>query len=354
MAAHRQLDRSRGANVTSPPPVFSGSVDISDLLDADLVMSDEPPASLARLKQMSDGFHYTMDYTEDWGVGHAEVCSLGEGLYVAITEADMRIPRLMHVVGPDVLRIRIASDGGGRYAPPHGDPISFDGPGAAIIIEPAGQPPADTVFYGRNRHVHVCADRGALQRFYGQNAHKLPEVLQAFLSGTLQQTVVRKLPLTSQLLRCLEDLLACTQGGKTRRLYIHSKSVEIFCLALEALENDQGFGHTEATSLTLRGVLKAQQILMKRYVSPPSLDELATAAGLSRQSLTAGFRKLLNKSVFDYIHDLRMKHALALLSARDASITEVAYALGYKNPSSFTVAVQRQFGVTPTELRNRG
>jgi AraC-like DNA-binding protein len=49
-----------------------------------------------------------------------------------------------------------------------------------------------------------------------------------------------------------------------------------------------------------------------------------------------------------------MQQALELLNERDASITQIAYAVGYNRASSFTVAVQRHFGTTPSELRRRG
>ncbi|MEN2788058.1 helix-turn-helix domain-containing protein [Sphingomonas oligophenolica] len=35
-------------------------------------------------------------------------------------------------------------------------------------------------------------------------------------------------------------------------------------------------------------------------------------------------------------------------------MTQVAYAAGYSHPSSFSRAVQRRFGTTPSEPRRRG
>jgi AraC-like DNA-binding protein len=49
-----------------------------------------------------------------------------------------------------------------------------------------------------------------------------------------------------------------------------------------------------------------------------------------------------------------MQQALAMLNRQDATIAEVAYAVGYGHPSSFSVAVQRRFGTTASELRRRG
>jgi AraC-like DNA-binding protein len=48
-----------------------------------------------------------------------------------------------------------------------------------------------------------------------------------------------------------------------------------------------------------------------------------------------------------------MHQALAMLTRHDATIAEVAYAVGYSHPSSFSVAFQRYFGTTAIEARRR-
>jgi AraC-like DNA-binding protein len=136
-------------------------------------------------------------------------------------------------------------------------------------------------------------------------------------------------------------------------LFLQSRAVEIVCQAIEALEHQDNLGTAETTMLTARGVLKAQRRLAEDFVTPPSLEDLALEVGLSRSALCTGFRQMLGQSVFDYILSLRMERALALLNERDASITAIAHTVGYNHTSSFSVAVQRYFGATPSELRRR-
>jgi AraC-like DNA-binding protein len=159
------------------------------------------------------------------------------------------------------------------------------------------------------------------------------------------------LPLGSGLLRCLDDLHGCTLDGHSRRLFIRSKAVEILCHAFEALALDESGA---SSTVAARGVTKAQRLLDDNFVCPPSLDDLAQEVGMSRSGLCAAFRQIVGQSVYDYIQDLRMGQALGLLAERSASITEIAYAVGYTYPSSFSVAIQRRFGATPRELRRRG
>ena len=63
------------------------------------------------------------------------------------------------------------------------------------------------------------------------------------------------------------------------------------------------------------------------------------------------FRAVEGKSIFEYISDLRMQHAVHLLQDEDVKVLQVARTLGYKNPNHFSTAFKRIYGVVPTEFR---
>lgn len=315
--------------------------------------ADAASGFLEAVVPLSDALHYRMRTLQSYGVGGYEFCGLADGFFIFVGELEFQTPSSMYMSAPDMLRVRIATSGDGEYAPSVGEALSFEAPNTFVIIEPAGLPAAETTFAGYNRYVHVFIHRKALKALYAGSERDLPAVISAFLDGSLRQTVARALPLSSALLRCLEDAHACPLEGPHRRLFLQSKAVEILCFALEALEFDEGFGSAEASKLTARGILKAQKLLEENFVTPPTLEGLAHQVGLSRSGLCAGFRQILGQTVYDYILQLRMQQALALLNERGTTITEIAYAVGYHHVSSFTVAVKERFGATPTELRRR-
>lgn len=307
------------------------------------------------LVSLGGACHYRMHLRKPYGVGHAEFCGIADGFFVHIADLVMDEPYPLSVSAPDMLRVRVASDGEGEYVTAHGEILDIRGPGAAIIIEPAGVPPAEAVYgSGPNRCTMVYIHADALRLLFADSEQELPAVLQAFLAGNLQRTVVRRLPLGPGLLRCLDDLQSSALEGRARRLLIQSKAVEILCHAFEALVQEDDLGSVETSAAATRGVLRAQRLLLENFVTPPSLEDLAQEVGMSRSGLCTAFRQILGQTVFDYINDLRMQRALALLNQRDSSITQIAYAVGYNHPSSFSVAVQRRFGTTPSELRRRG
>jgi AraC-like DNA-binding protein len=318
-------------------------------------LSQQQREMLDAIVPLSDAHHYRLPEMRFFDRrGWMEFCGLADGFFVTFGDVEFDRPHTGYFSVPDTLQVYLASSGDGEYVFPRGDPLSFEAPNTALVIEPAGAPATEATFTGRHRYAYVFIDRQALMALFAGSEHELPEVLRAFLDGSLRQTVGRALALGPALLRCLEDVHACPLEGRRRRLFLQSKAIEIVCQAVEALERLRGFTPPVTTMQTARGVLKAQRLLAENFVARPSIEDLAREVGLSRSALGAGFRQILGQSMFDYTHNLRMEQALALLNAREASITQIAFAVGYKNVSSFTVAVQRHFGATPTELRRRG
>lgn len=316
--------------------------------------SADIPLEVGVIEPMGDRHHSRLFLSNEYASGYVEFCGLAAGFLVHFNDVSHDRAQPVTISAPDILRVRVASDGDGEYVSAQGDRVDFKGAGCTIVIEPAGMPPASAVFVGRNRTVTVYIHRATLQNLYAEREHELPVALQAFISGSLGRTVAQRLPLNASLLRCVEDLLGCDLEGHSRRLFIGSKATEILCHAVKGLAQGDNCRGVDASAQMKRGVIKAQQQLMENFVDPPSLDDLARDVGLSRSSLCAGFRQIVGQTVFDYIGDLRMRRALSMLNERKASITQIAYAVGYSHPSSFSLAVQRRFGTPPSELRRRG
>lgn len=326
-----------------------------NLVMADLVTDTVPhlkrDPDIAAFEQIGGERHFRIDLTNTIATGHTEFCAVSDGFFVNIVDAEVRTPMIRRYVWPDVMRIRIGRDGLEGCAPQGGSPVVVEGPSAMIVVEPVGQPPCEAAFASSHKAAYVCIDRATLHSLYRGREHEIPALLKAFIAGGMSRTVVRRAPISPELLRCLDDLLQCELDSLLRTLFMRSKAVEILCHALKMLEHDEGSGVQEASTATARGVLRAQQILIERFVAPPSLEDLAREVGVSRSSLCAGFRQIQGQSIFGYIQELRMDRALHLLTETQDSVTEIAYATGFCHLSSFTVAIQRRFGMSPSELR---
>ncbi|HWR56365.1 MAG TPA: AraC family transcriptional regulator, partial [Negativicutes bacterium] len=98
---------------------------------------------------------------------------------------------------------------------------------------------------------------------------------------------------------------------------------------------------------------QAAYILEQKYENPPTIHELCKMVGVNEYKLKIGFRALYGKTIYEYVHHVRMKTARVLLENDDLTISQAAYMVGYINASHFTKAFHKQYGVNPSDLRNR-
>ena len=78
------------------------------------------------------------------------------------------------------------------------------------------------------------------------------------------------------------------------------------------------------------------------------VEALAEEIGLSRVQLYRKITALTGISVNDFIRKLRLQKAAQLLSQNAGSIADVAYEVGFSNPSYFSKCFKDHFGVIPS------
>jgi len=78
------------------------------------------------------------------------------------------------------------------------------------------------------------------------------------------------------------------------------------------------------------------------------LNDLCSKICISRPQLYRKIKSITGRSPNDFIHDLRMSKALALLKQKRGNITEIAFETGFNSPSYFTKCFSEKFGCTPS------
>ena len=95
----------------------------------------------------------------------------------------------------------------------------------------------------------------------------------------------------------------------------------------------------------------AAGLLAQRLEDPPTLAVLAGQVGVSETTLKRGFHQVFGTTVFGYLREQRMTRAHALLRSGEVTVLEAATRVGYSNPSNFTAAFRRHFGINPKEFQ---
>jgi AraC-like DNA-binding protein/tetratricopeptide (TPR) repeat protein len=85
-----------------------------------------------------------------------------------------------------------------------------------------------------------------------------------------------------------------------------------------------------------------------------SVADLAREVGLSRSMLHRKLIRLIGKSATDLITEIRLTKAKELLENDVGTVSEIAYRVGYSNPSYFIKVFKKTFHISPGEVKRKG
>lgn len=197
--------------------------------------------------------------------------------------------------------------------------------------------------------VHILIDHFLLDALLTGGQEKIAPGFHPVLnqkSNHFYQTTTISYPMQM----AVAQLLNCPFQGPTQRIYLESKAMELIALQLEALVFSSP-GHSAQKkpdrSETDR-IYEAREIILDRYLNPPSLGELSRLVGINEFKLKKGFQKVFGNTVFGCLFDHRMEHARQHIEGGNKSVKEIAHAVGYQSTSRFSDAFKRKFGTRPT------
>ncbi len=80
-----------------------------------------------------------------------------------------------------------------------------------------------------------------------------------------------------------------------------------------------------------------------------SAEDFAENVGMSKTHLNRKLNALTETSANEFIRTYRLKKAARLLSGKSGNISEIAYEVGFSNPSYFAESFKKLFGYSPSE-----
>lgn len=100
-----------------------------------------------------------------------------------------------------------------------------------------------------------------------------------------------------------------------------------------------------------RHLLRGRDLADARYTEQIDVDDMASAAGLSRAHFSREFRKAFGETPRGYLLTRRLERAAALLRHTDRSVAEICFDVGLQSVGSFTSSFTRTYGMSPTAYR---
>jgi AraC-like DNA-binding protein len=156
---------------------------------------------------------------------------------------------------------------------------------------------------------------------------------------------------SSKVLQIASDLINSAFVDDLRVVYGEVKTIELILYLLQIIGNQANPFLISLKSYDLERLFFIRDFLTYHSLQALTLSMIAREAGLNEFKLKKGFKELFGITVFGYVLQIRMNHALKLLNENHKSIKEIAYQSGYRNPAHFTTAFKKFHGLTPREAK---
>jgi AraC-like DNA-binding protein len=183
----------------------------------------------------------------------------------------------------------------------------------------------------------------------------IPKVLAPLFDREMTGSRIVALQTGRRLRSLARSLFAPGLTGVLRSLMIEGTVLQLLAVqaALAAdLEQLRAPRH-QLTAREREAVHEARRLLLSEMRQPPTLQELATAVGLTEKRLNAGFRMEFGATVFEVLRNERLEHARIALQAPETSLKDVAFRVGYSHVANFITAFTARYGAPPRQYLER-
>jgi len=162
--------------------------------------------------------------------------------------------------------------------------------------------------------------------------------------------LMKLIPVNPSLLGCFEQLLHHKLQHPFQGIFEQAKFLEIFSLIMESAFNQQ----MDACPVMMSPAIESKIHQVRRHIInnldlAPDPDQLAIIYELPRNTLKEGYRYIYGKTIHQYHADHKLESAMQMLSSGELLVKEIAFKIGYQNPSHFITAFKKKYGFTPKQ-----
>lgn len=152
----------------------------------------------------------------------------------------------------------------------------------------------------------------------------------------------------------IEELNTIKQKGLIRNLMINSIVFLILALEIEQHKCDEANAENYSSSLTksnMEAVKEISQFIRNYPELKYTLKYLSRKAGLAPLKLQQGFKVLHDRTVSDFIRNVRVEVAENLIRTTELNISEIVYSVGLTSRSYFSKIFREKYNCSPKHYK---
>lgn len=150
------------------------------------------------------------------------------------------------------------------------------------------------------------------------------------------------------ILRNMQSTVSSRKAGYELKLKIMLSEIWLILYenCIPDLADNRSVSHTEKKRIDI-----LRKFIQENYAEKITLDDIASAAHISRGECCRIFKRLYNTTPFQYLVHYRLTRSVYYLSETDKSISQIAQSVGFCSSSYYTKCFRAEYNCTPLKFR---
>ncbi|MDF2933945.1 MAG: AraC family transcriptional regulator [Chryseobacterium sp.] len=151
--------------------------------------------------------------------------------------------------------------------------------------------------------------------------------------------------MTVEMHMILREIINYRRKGIMQKLFVEAKIIKLLILIFEQFNEKNTAEDLSKTPLIIK------KFVDENFHRNLKIEEISKILGINETKIRKEFKIHYQKTIIDYISELRMLKAKKMIVNKDLMIKEIAIDCGYEYVQNFTRAFKKKFGVSPEKLR---
>jgi AraC-like DNA-binding protein len=185
-----------------------------------------------------------------------------------------------------------------------------------------------------------------LKRYLTNNKNEPIDLLYEKIQGDISLKLINKQPIDALSLYVINKIITANLNPSLKSIRCEHSIVEFMIHRFSLLDIYDKDTNEDDIAIAK----KAKDYLLKDFVSPPTINNLAHLCATNESKLKKIFKKVYKTTIYGYIQKLRLEEANLLLRDQMLNIGQIALEVGYKHQGHFSKLFFSHFGVYPKDL----
>ena len=137
------------------------------------------------------------------------------------------------------------------------------------------------------------------------------------------------------------ELLTRCINGNCDTYFVTSVLYNLHSLFINRADNDESHNYPA----------QVKSIIQLKYMQSISVEEIARTLNIDKRYMSRIFKQKYQKTIIDYIIDVRMNKACELLR-KGYSVADTSALVGYNDSFNFSIMFSKRIGISPREYKN--